>query len=91
MPVQLIGNLHGSEFWGILRRKEKYVYNCTHPRKSLCSVSNGHISRGSGQLNGSKDKCEVNHVFLREHGMHFPSLIPLQLTGYPSGSDLGTI
>ncbi|GBM54164.1 hypothetical protein AVEN_230406-1 [Araneus ventricosus] len=38
--------------------------NCPHPRKPLCSVPFGHIARGSGQLNGSKGRCEVNHVYL---------------------------
>ncbi|GBO45225.1 hypothetical protein AVEN_233146-1, partial [Araneus ventricosus] len=38
----------------------QYAYNYSHPRKPLCSVSYEHIARGSGQLNGSKDRCEVN-------------------------------
>ncbi|GBM69846.1 hypothetical protein AVEN_198549-1 [Araneus ventricosus] len=41
-------------------------------KKPLCSVSYGHIARGPGQLNGSKDRCEVNHVSLRE-GYALPS------------------
>ncbi|GBN00393.1 hypothetical protein AVEN_16863-1 [Araneus ventricosus] len=71
----------------------QYEYNCTHPRKSLCSVSYAResIPRGSGQLNGSEDRCEVNHVSLREHGMHFLPCIPIQLTGNPLGSELGGI
>ncbi|GBN54716.1 hypothetical protein AVEN_39515-1, partial [Araneus ventricosus] len=40
----------------------QFLYSYTHPRKPLCSVPFGHIARGSGQLNGSKGKCEVNHV-----------------------------
>ncbi|GBM10139.1 hypothetical protein AVEN_258744-1 [Araneus ventricosus] len=40
---------------------------------------------GSGQLNGSKDRCEVNHVSLREHGKHFLPHIPIQLTRNPLG------
>ncbi|GBN95331.1 hypothetical protein AVEN_257525-1, partial [Araneus ventricosus] len=46
---------------------DQFVFNYTHPRKALCSVAFGHIARGSGRLNGSKDRCEVIHVFLREH------------------------
>ncbi|GBO39583.1 hypothetical protein AVEN_199720-1 [Araneus ventricosus] len=65
-----------------------FVYNCTHPRKPLCPVVFGHIARGSGQLNGIKDRCEVNHVSLREHYMHFLPRIPIQLTGNPLGSEL---
>ncbi|GBL88943.1 hypothetical protein AVEN_148747-1 [Araneus ventricosus] len=49
----------------------QYVYNYTHPRKPLCSVPNGHKARTSGQINGSKDRCEVNNISLEEHGMHF--------------------
>ncbi|GBN10802.1 hypothetical protein AVEN_239878-1 [Araneus ventricosus] len=71
-PVNLIDTPYG-----------QYVYNYTHRRKPLCSVSYGHIARGSGQLNGSKDRCEVNHVSLQEHGMHFLPRIPIQLTGNP--------
>ncbi|GBO26742.1 hypothetical protein AVEN_16293-1 [Araneus ventricosus] len=43
---------------------DQHVYNYTHPRKPGCSVSygHGHIARGSGQLNRSKDRCVVNHV-----------------------------
>ncbi|GBO23065.1 hypothetical protein AVEN_169001-1 [Araneus ventricosus] len=55
----------------------QFVYNYTHPRKPLCPVSFGHIARGSGQLNGSKDRCEDNHVSLLEH---FLPRIPIQLT-----------
>ncbi|GBN10044.1 hypothetical protein AVEN_22526-1 [Araneus ventricosus] len=62
----------------------QYASNYTHPRKPLCSASFGHIARGSGQLNGSKDRCEVSHVSLRKHGMHFLTRIPIQLTGNPS-------
>ncbi|GBM74606.1 hypothetical protein AVEN_241035-1, partial [Araneus ventricosus] len=45
----------------------KFVFNYTHPRKPLCSDAFGHIARLSGQLNGSMDRCEVNHVSLRRH------------------------
>ncbi|GBN31785.1 hypothetical protein AVEN_61649-1 [Araneus ventricosus] len=47
----------------------QFVDNYTHPRKSLYSVPSGPIARGSGQFNGNKDRCEVNHDSLREHGM----------------------
>ncbi|GBN81647.1 hypothetical protein AVEN_150824-1 [Araneus ventricosus] len=63
----------------------KFVYNYPHPRKPLCSISSGHI----GQLNGSKDRSEVNHVSLLEHDMHFVPRIPIQLTGNSLGSELG--
>ncbi|GBN68104.1 hypothetical protein AVEN_116123-1 [Araneus ventricosus] len=69
----------------------QFVHDFTHPRKPPCSVSYGHIARGSGQLNGSKDRCEVNHVSLQEQGMHFLQRIPLQQTGNPVGSELGSI
>ncbi|GBN09914.1 hypothetical protein AVEN_75780-1 [Araneus ventricosus] len=55
-PVNPIDNPYG-----------QFVCNYTHPRKPLCSVSYRHNARGSGQLNGRKDRCEVNHVSLREH------------------------
>ncbi|GBN53711.1 hypothetical protein AVEN_19267-1 [Araneus ventricosus] len=29
------------------------------------------MALGSGQFNGSKDRCEVNHGSIREHGLHF--------------------
>ncbi|GBO30281.1 hypothetical protein AVEN_111016-1 [Araneus ventricosus] len=45
----------------------QFVLNSTHPRKPLCSAAFGHIARGSGQLNRSKDRCEVIRVSLREH------------------------
>ncbi|GBM99131.1 hypothetical protein AVEN_124958-1 [Araneus ventricosus] len=57
----------------------QFDFNSTHPRKPLCSVAFGHIARRLGQLNGSKDRCEVNHVCLREHGMHFLPGISLAL------------
>ncbi|GBM13810.1 hypothetical protein AVEN_129472-1 [Araneus ventricosus] len=63
----------------------QYVYNFTHSRKPLCSVPFGHIARRSGQLNGSKDRCEANHVSLREHGMHFLPRIPIPCSGVYSG------
>ncbi|GBN69073.1 hypothetical protein AVEN_267555-1, partial [Araneus ventricosus] len=66
----------------------QFVYNYTHPRKPLCCVSFGHIVRGSEQLNRSKNRCEVNHVSLREHDTHFLPSIPIQLTGNPLGSEL---
>ncbi|GBN12827.1 hypothetical protein AVEN_215691-1 [Araneus ventricosus] len=69
----------------------QFVFNYTHPRKPLCSVAFGHIARGSGRLNGNKDRCEINHVSLREHGLHFLPRIPIQLAGNPSGSELGGI
>ncbi|GBM53565.1 hypothetical protein AVEN_580-1 [Araneus ventricosus] len=69
----------------------QFVFNYTHRRKPLCSVAFGHIARGSGHLNGSKDRCEVNHVALREHGMHFLPRIPIQLTGNPFVSGFGGI
>ncbi|GBM25979.1 hypothetical protein AVEN_223114-1 [Araneus ventricosus] len=69
----------------------QFVFNYTHPRKPLCSVAFGPIARGSGRLNGSKDRCEVDHVSLREYRMHFLPRIPIQLTGNPSGSELGRI
>ncbi|GBO02433.1 hypothetical protein AVEN_16330-1 [Araneus ventricosus] len=65
------------------------VYNCTHPRKPLSSVAFGRIVRGSGQLNGSKDRCEVNHVSMRKHGMNFLQRIPIQMTGNSLGSKSG--
>ncbi|GBN30863.1 hypothetical protein AVEN_205322-1 [Araneus ventricosus] len=34
----------------------QFENNSTHPRKPPCSVPFGHIARGSGQLNGSKDR-----------------------------------
>ncbi|GBO29740.1 hypothetical protein AVEN_243069-1 [Araneus ventricosus] len=40
---------------------------------TLCSVDFGHIARGSGRLNGSKDRCEVNPVVLREHAVQRPT------------------
>ncbi|GBO19840.1 hypothetical protein AVEN_66897-1 [Araneus ventricosus] len=55
----------------------QFVFNSTHPRKPLCSVAFGHIVRESGQLNGSKGRCEDNHVSLREHGMIFLPPIPI--------------
>ncbi|GBO00890.1 hypothetical protein AVEN_162730-1 [Araneus ventricosus] len=64
------------------------LYNYTHLRKPLCSVSFGHFTLGSGQLNVSKNRCEINHVSLREHDMDFLPRIPIQLTGYPSGYEL---
>ncbi|GBO35586.1 hypothetical protein AVEN_52953-1 [Araneus ventricosus] len=69
----------------------KFVFNYTHPRKPLCFAAFGHNARGSGQLNGSNDRCEVNHVSLREHGLHSLPRIPIQMTGYPSASELGSI
>ncbi|GBO12840.1 hypothetical protein AVEN_17089-1 [Araneus ventricosus] len=69
----------------------QFVCNYTHPRKPLCSVPYGHIARGSRQLNGRKDRCEVNHVSLREHCKHFLPRIPIQLTGNPLCSELGGI
>ncbi|GBN17876.1 hypothetical protein AVEN_57611-1 [Araneus ventricosus] len=44
----------------------QFVFNSTHPRKPLCSVSYGHIARGTERLKGNKDRCGVNHVSLRE-------------------------
>ncbi|GBN83881.1 hypothetical protein AVEN_69380-1 [Araneus ventricosus] len=64
----------------------QYVYNYNLPRKRLFSVSYGHIAWGSGQLNGRKDRCEVNRVCLREHVL---PRIPIQLTGNHLGSELG--
>ncbi|GBM65119.1 hypothetical protein AVEN_70838-1 [Araneus ventricosus] len=58
-------------------------------QKPLCPVSYGYIAQESGQLKGSKDRCEVNHVSLREHGMHFLPCTPIQLTGNPLDSELG--
>ncbi|GBM12376.1 hypothetical protein AVEN_211562-1 [Araneus ventricosus] len=69
----------------------QFVFNYAHPRKPLYSVAFGPIARGSGRLNGSKDRCEVNHVSLREHGLHFLLYIPIQLTGNPLSSELGGI
>ncbi|GBM93366.1 hypothetical protein AVEN_164083-1 [Araneus ventricosus] len=69
----------------------KFVFNYTHPRKYMCSAAFGHNARGPGQLNGSKDRSEVNHVSLREHGLHFLPRIPIQMTGNPSASELGSI
>ncbi|GBN62211.1 hypothetical protein AVEN_79153-1 [Araneus ventricosus] len=69
----------------------QFVCNYTHPRKILCCVAFGHRVRFIGQLNGSKDSCEVNHVSLREYGMHFHPRIPIQRTGDPLGSELGGI
>ncbi|GBM08140.1 hypothetical protein AVEN_214471-1 [Araneus ventricosus] len=69
----------------------QFVFNYTRPRKPLCSVAFGHIARGSGLFNGSKNRYEVIHVSLREHGMHFLPRIPIQLTGNPLGSELGGI
>ncbi|GBL89817.1 hypothetical protein AVEN_179594-1 [Araneus ventricosus] len=68
-----------------------FVFNYSLPRKPLFSVAFGHNARASGQLNGSKDRCEVNHVSLRENGMNFLPCIPIQLTGNPLGSELGGI
>ncbi|GBM85975.1 hypothetical protein AVEN_43521-1 [Araneus ventricosus] len=61
----------------------QYVYNYTHPRKPLCSVPLGHIAQGSGQLNGSKDRCEVNHVCILKHSMLFLPRIPIHLIENP--------
>ncbi|GBN06904.1 hypothetical protein AVEN_16852-1, partial [Araneus ventricosus] len=47
--------------------------------KPLCSVAFRHIVRGSGRLNGSKDRCEDNHVSLREQDIHFLPRIPSKL------------
>ncbi|GBO25272.1 hypothetical protein AVEN_226205-1 [Araneus ventricosus] len=69
----------------------QFVFNYTHPRKLLCSVGFGHIARGAGCLNGSKGRCEVSHVSLREHSMHILPRIPIQLTGNPLDSELGGI
>ncbi|GBO11562.1 hypothetical protein AVEN_263181-1 [Araneus ventricosus] len=33
----------------------QFVFNYTHPTTPLCSVAFGHIARGSGRLNGSKE------------------------------------
>ncbi|GBM08234.1 hypothetical protein AVEN_82924-1 [Araneus ventricosus] len=86
-PTTPLSNLLFNDFWGT--PMHRFVFNSTHPRKPLCSVAFGHIARGSGQLNGSKDRWEVNHVSLRDHGMHFLPCIPIQLTGNPLGSELG--
>ncbi|GBN12160.1 hypothetical protein AVEN_241057-1 [Araneus ventricosus] len=74
----------------------QFVYNYTHPRKPLCSAAFGHIALWSRQLNVMTNvttkrgnRCEVNHVFLRKHGMHFLPRIPIQLSGNPLGSELG--
>ncbi|GBN29250.1 hypothetical protein AVEN_76633-1 [Araneus ventricosus] len=67
----------------------QFVFSFTHPRKPLCSVAVGHIARGSGQLNGSEDRCEVIHISVREHG--FLPRIPIQLTRNPLCSELGGI
>ncbi|GBO33238.1 hypothetical protein AVEN_22238-1 [Araneus ventricosus] len=69
----------------------QFVFNSTHPRKPLCSVAFGHIAHGSGQFNGSKDRCEVIRVSVREYGMHFLPRIPIQLTGNLLDSELGGI
>ncbi|GBN11053.1 hypothetical protein AVEN_22841-1 [Araneus ventricosus] len=69
----------------------QFLCDYTHPRKPLCFVAFGHIARGSGQLNGTKDRCEVNLVSLWEHDMHFLPHIPIQLTGNSLGSKLGDI
>ncbi|GBM84155.1 hypothetical protein AVEN_31230-1 [Araneus ventricosus] len=73
----------------------QFVFNCTHPRKSLCSVAFGDIARGPRRLNRSKDRgsivCEVNHVSLWEHGMHFLPRKPIQLIRNPLGSELGSV
>ncbi|GBO18551.1 hypothetical protein AVEN_86671-1 [Araneus ventricosus] len=79
-PLNPIDSLYG-----------QFVFNYTHPRNPLCSVPFGHIACGSGRLNGSKDRSEVNHVSLWEHGMHFLPSIPIQLTGNSLGSELDGI
>ncbi|GBM11878.1 hypothetical protein AVEN_26790-1 [Araneus ventricosus] len=59
-------------------------------QEGLCALFPMETSQGvSGQLNGRKDRCAVNHVSLGEHGMHFLPRIPIQLTGNPLGSEIG--
>ncbi|GBM18839.1 hypothetical protein AVEN_203114-1 [Araneus ventricosus] len=67
----------------------QFVFNSTHRRKPLCSVAFGHIARGSGRLNGSRDRCEVNHVSLLtenplgfELGVNLSFFIELKSTAY---------
>ncbi|GBN84812.1 hypothetical protein AVEN_40880-1 [Araneus ventricosus] len=59
----------------------QFVFNNTEPIKPLCSAASGHIARGSGRHNGSKDGCEVNHVSPREHGIFH--VYPFNLQGIP--------